>query len=98
MPVLHAQPHEVPERRLWRNVLIASVVLAAVAVAVVTFTTHVIGPLLFTHYDRFPALARVPKRTTNAKGAEGDPVNVAVVAGSDSELATAFARAGWTEA
>ena len=86
------------ERQLWIEVLIASAVLAALAVGVVTFGTHVVGPVLFTHYDRFPDLANVPKLTRSEKGVDGDPVNVAIVAGSDSELSTAFQRAGWVEA
>lgn len=92
---------EIPRRsegRLWIEVTIASIVLACIAIGLVTFTTHVIGPLLFTHYDRFPALADTPKRSTNAKGIPGDPINVAIVASSDSELAAAFHRAGWMEA
>jgi LssY-like putative type I secretion system component LssY len=86
------------ERRLWIEILVASAIVAAIGVAVVTFATHVLGPALFTHYDRFPALADVPKITRNAKGADGDPVNVAIVAGSDAELSAAFHRAGWVEA
>lgn len=79
-------------------VLAAAAVLAAVGVGVVTFATHVVGPMLFTHYDNFPALAGTPKRTVNAKGHDGDPVNVAIVASSDSVLSAAFARAHWVEA
>jgi hypothetical protein len=86
------------ERRLWTEILIVSALVAAIAAGVVTFGTHVVGPALFTHYDRFPALTNVPKLTRNEKGADGDPVNVAIVAGSDSELSTAFQRAGWVEA
>ncbi len=77
-------------------VLVAVVlIVCAVAVGVVTFATHVVAPRLLTHYDRFPALATVPKRTVNAKGVAGDPINVAIV-GSDSEIVRAFLRAGWT--
>jgi len=84
--------------RLRLEIAIASAGIAAIAVGLVTFTTHVIGPVLFTHYDHFPALAQIPKRTVNVRGYAGDPINVAIVASSDSELAAAFRRAGWTEA
>jgi hypothetical protein len=67
--------HRKSERRLWTEILVASAVLAAIAVSVVTFATHVLGPVLFTHYDRFPALADIPKITRNARGAYADPVN-----------------------
>jgi hypothetical protein len=80
------------------TILVIVGALAIAAVAAVTFTTHVIGPLLFTHYADVPALASAPKRTRNAKNVEGDPINIAIVAGSDSELTTAFRRAGWIEA
>jgi len=53
--------------------------------------------LLFRHYDGFAALASLPKRTRNAKNLEGDPVNIGIVA-ADSELVTAFTKAGWVEA
>lgn len=86
------------ERRLWIEALVGSAVVAAIAIGVVTFATHVVGPALFTHYDRFRELANVPKLTRNRKGADGDPVNIAIVANSDSELSTAFRRAGWVEA
>ena len=88
----------VSERRRWIEVLIASAVLAVAGVGVVTVLTHVVGPRLFTHYERFPALAQVPKRSVNAKGVEGDPINVAIVATSDSALSDAMRRAGWVEA
>lgn len=81
----------------WPIVLAATFVLAVLGVAAVTFTTHVIGPLLFRHYDQLPALASAPKRTRNQKNVEGDPVNIAIVA-VDSELVTAFRGAGWVEA
>lgn len=85
-------------RRGWPTVFAASLVIVLAAVALVTLATHVIGPLLFTHYERFPALRDVPKRSRNARNVEGDPINVAIVAGSDSELTLAFRRAGWVEA
>jgi hypothetical protein len=78
--------------------LTALLAIVLAAIGVVTLTTHVIGPLLFTHFERFPALRNVPKRSRNARNVDGDPINVAVVAGSDAELALAFRRAGWVEA
>ncbi len=87
------------ERSRWPTVLfIASLVVVLAVVGVVTLATHVMGPVLFTHFERFPALESVPKRSRNARNIEGDPINVAIVAGSDSELVVAFQRAGWVEA
>ena len=87
------------ERSRWPTVLlIASLVVVLAVVGVVTLATHVMGPMLFTHFERFPALQSVPKRSRNARNIEGDPINVAIVAGSDSELVVAFQRAGWVEA
>ncbi|GJG87224.1 hypothetical protein tb265_24050 [Gemmatimonadetes bacterium T265] len=59
--------------------------------------THDLAPRLFTHYDAAPALEHVPKRTENARGVKGDPVNVALV-GSEAELREAMRRAGWRAA
>lgn len=73
------------------------VALLAIVIGVVKVATHVVAPRLLTHYGAFPALATVPKRTANAKGAAADPVNVALV-GSDSEVASAFRKAGWVAA
>lgn len=41
-----------------------------------------------------PALARLPRHTTTAKGHQGDAVNVALV-GTEEELHQTLARAGW---
>ena len=71
--------------------------LAASAVGATLLATHVVGPRLLAHYDRFPALASAPKRTTNVRGVAGDPVNVALV-GSADEVNDALGRAGWTRA
>jgi hypothetical protein len=71
--------------------------VAVLLVLMVTFLTHVVAPRLFTHYEHFPALAGVPKRTLNAKHTLADPVNVALV-GTDSEITAAMRRAGWARA
>lgn len=92
-----SRPYDVGRRR-WRILLIALLVCVLAAAGEVTLATHVLGPALFTHDERFPALQNVPKRSRNARNVEGDPINVAIVAGSDSELTVAFARAGWVEA
>lgn len=84
----------------WRDVAIAIVVvigIASAAAGAIKLMTHVVGPRLLTHYDPFPALASMPKRATNAKGAVADPLNVALV-GTESEVREAFRRAGWSEA
>ena len=77
--------------------LLAAFCLAVLLVLMVTFLTHVVAPRLFTHYEHFPALAGVPKRTLNAKRVLADPVNVALV-GTDSEITAALRRAGWARA
>lgn len=69
----------------------------AIGVTVVSVLTHVVAPRLLTHFEHFPALATVPKRTANAKGDAADPVNVAVV-GTATELAAAMQRIRWSAA
>jgi hypothetical protein len=44
--------------------------------------------------DGHPALARSPRHTTTARGAQGDAINVAFV-GTEEELHRMFAAAGW---
>ena len=63
-------------------------------VAGIWIGTHEIAPRAFTHYDRIPALAREPTRSTNRSGAPGDPLNVAFVADS-AEVAAAGLEAGF---
>lgn len=76
-------------------VALAACGVSVVLVVLATYAlTHGVAPLLLSHYERFPALASVPKRAADLKGRKADPVNVAVV-GTDSEVAAAFARAGW---
>ncbi len=87
---------DLSDRRPLEGLLILTVI-ALIIVGVVTFLTHVVAPRLLSHYEHFPALAGVPKRTLDAKGHLGDPVNVAIVA-SDSELTTAMRLAHWTRA
>ncbi|GAC1480615.1 MAG: hypothetical protein NVS1B4_25830 [Gemmatimonadaceae bacterium] len=82
-----------------RTALIAVGVIAVLGGGIallLRFATHVLAPRLLAHYEHNPALAHVPKRTTNAKGVAADPVNVAIV-GSRDEVATAFRAAGWVE-
>ena len=86
--------------RVRRHVLVAlATVVAAVAVVEgsVMMLTHVVAPLVFTHYEHNPALASVPKCTRTRRGREADPVNVALV-GTADEVAAAFAKAGWSRA
>jgi hypothetical protein len=78
-------------------VLLAAFCAAVLLVLTVTLLTHVVAPRLFTHYERFPALAGAPKRTMNAKHDLADPVNVAL-AGTAGEITTAMQRAGWARA
>jgi hypothetical protein len=63
----------------------------------VVMMTHVVAPLVLTHYEHNPALEAAPKRTRTRRGFEADPVNVAFV-GTAEEVATAFAKAGWSRA
>ncbi len=79
-------------------VALATVVGAIVVVqGSILLLTHVVAPLLLTHYEHNPALRTVPKRTRTRHGFEGDPVNIALV-GTADEVATAFAKAGWSRA
>lgn len=98
-------PATSPLRRLlsevrWSDLAIALAITIAVAGAtagVIELMTHVVGPRLLTHFGALPALESVPKRTTNARGAAADPLNVALV-GTETEVREALRRAGWREA
>jgi hypothetical protein len=72
-------------------------VAAGVVAASLLLFTHVLAPILFTHYEHNPALASVPMRTQARGGREADPINVGLV-GTEEEVITAFARAGWARA
>jgi hypothetical protein len=87
-------------RTVRRHFLVALATVAGAIVVVegsVVLLTHVVAPLLLTHYEHNPSLQSVPKRTRTRHGLEGDPVNVALV-GTAEEIATAFAKAGWSRA
>ena len=77
--------------------LLTALIAAGIVASSVLLFTHVLAPLLFTHYEHNPALASVPMRTLTRSGREGDPINVALV-GTEQEVITAFARAGWARA
>ena len=85
---------QIPRGRSWAEVVGVSIACALLLVVVTFLCTHVLAPRLFDHYEHFPALARIPHRTTDAKQSDADPVNVAVV-GSDTEILNAFQNAGW---
>jgi hypothetical protein len=85
------------ERQMWVIVLALSAAVASVVVVVTLLMTHVVAPLVLRHTEHFPALARVPKLTKNAKGIDGDPVNIALI-GSDSDIVHAFRAAHWVQA
>lgn len=80
--------------RTWIEVLATAAALGALLVGTVKFLTHEVAPRLLAHYERFPALASVPKRTENDKHVAADPVNVAFV-GTAAEVTTAMTAAGW---
>ncbi len=87
-------------RTVRRHILVALATVAGAIIVVegsVMLLTHVVAPLLLTHYERNPALETVPKRTRTRHGFEADPVNVALV-GTAEEVGTAFAKAGWSRA
>jgi hypothetical protein len=87
-------------RTVRRHILVAFATVAGAIIVVeggAVLLTHVVAPLLLTHYEHNPALETVPKRTRTRRGFEGDPVNVALV-GTAEEIATAFAKAGWSRA
>jgi LssY C-terminus len=87
-------------RTVRRHILVALATVAGAIIVVegsVVLLTHVVAPLLLTHDEHNPALEAVPKRTRTRRGLEGDPVNVAFV-GTAEEVATAFAKAGWSRA
>src|SRR6478672_2783377 len=83
--------------RRWLLCAGAVALLSAAAIILTLLATRVAAPLLLTHYDRFPQLAHVPKRTTDVRGAAADPVNIALV-GSAAAVAGALQHAGWTQA
>ena len=87
-------------RTVGRHFLVAIATAVAAVILVegsALVLTHLVAPLMITHYDHNPALSSVPKRTRTRRGVEADPVNVALV-GTDSEVAAAFAKAGWSRA
>ncbi len=87
-------------RTVRRHIFVALATAAGAFILVegsVVMMTHVVAPLVLTHYEHNPALRTVPTRTRTRRGFEGDPVNVALV-GTAQELATAFAKAGWSRA
>jgi hypothetical protein len=51
-------------------------------------------PMLWSHYEHNPALAKSPRITRTSDGAPGDPLNVGLV-GSPAELRRALEDAGW---
>lgn len=73
---------------------VAVMLCVALIAGGIYLATHVVAPRLFTHYEYAPELTSLPKRTTDAHGHEGDPVNVVIV-GSGDELRTAMHMAGW---
>lgn len=83
--------------RGWGEVLLAATCAATLLVLTATFLTHVVAPRVLTHYERFPALAGIPKRTLDAAHTPADPINVALV-GTLAEVTTALRLAGWTRA
>jgi hypothetical protein len=83
--------------RGWGTVLVAASCAGTVLVLAATFLTHVVAPRVLTHYEHFPALAGVPKRTLNARHAPADPINVALV-GTAAEVTTALRLARWARA
>lgn len=89
------------DRRTVRRHMLVALATAAGAIILVegsvVMLTHVVAPLLLTHYEHNPALETVPKRTRTRRGGEADPVNVALV-GTETEIAAAFAKAGWSRA
>lgn len=82
---------------LQRRVEIIVAVVACVAIALVYTATHWIAPTLFSHFEHAPELAGLPKRTTTAHHAKGDPINIAIV-GTEAELEAAMRAAGWVAA
>jgi hypothetical protein len=89
-----------PDPRIQRRVRVAAItLLAAVAVVLVSLELfdQVIAPMAFAHYEHNPTFARLPTRTLDRGKNRADPVNVALV-GTAEEVATAFAKAGWSRA
>jgi hypothetical protein len=89
-------PYPAAKHHVWAAAITILSVVAIFGSTVFLFT-HAAAPVLFAHYERNPALARVPKRTQNPAGRPADPVNVGLV-GTAEEVATAFAKAGWVRA
>ncbi|MEO7216993.1 MAG: LssY C-terminal domain-containing protein [Gemmatimonadaceae bacterium] len=80
-----------------RRLAIIVAVVASIAIALVYATTHWIAPRVFSHFDHAPEFATLPKRTTTAHHAKGDPINIAIV-GTETELVAAMHAAGWVAA
>lgn len=77
-------------RTLWWIILATATAWALIAYAVM--------PLWWERYAAtHPALDGIPAITRTAEGIPGDPINVAV-AGSEDEVSSIFAAAGWSPA
>ncbi|MGI8510326.1 MAG: LssY C-terminal domain-containing protein [Gemmatimonadaceae bacterium] len=80
----------------WRA--LAILLFVFLAVGVIYAIAHVApAPRLSRDHEYAAELAPLPKRTTDAQGHAGDPINVAIV-GSGDELRTAMGMAGWVVA
>lgn len=76
------------------RVAVTVLVIVVLVMGTIYLATHVAAPRLFTHYEYAAELAPLPKRTTDAHGHAGDPINVVIV-GSRDELRNAMRMAGW---
>jgi LssY-like putative type I secretion system component LssY len=93
---MEVMPRPEVQRHVWAPA-ITILTAAAILTGAAELFDRLAAPVLFAHYDRNPALARVPKRTQNRAGLLADPLNVGLV-GTAEEVATAFAKAGWVRA
>lgn len=71
--------------------------IAVACVLVVALLARLLLPRLLEHYERFPAMASMPKQTVNAKRVPADPINMAFV-GTAEEIGAALRLARWAVA
>lgn len=80
--------------RLKRGLLRRAGLIGLTLICLYLATAYLVLPLLWTHYEHEPGLARHPMVTVTADGIPGDPINVGLV-GTEAEAIRALAAANW---
>ncbi|HXW19297.1 MAG TPA: LssY C-terminal domain-containing protein [Roseiarcus sp.] len=86
-------PHGPPQRRLYRRVGVAALILALVYVAI----AYVLLPAYWRRHERQRGLDDLPMTTSTSLGIPGDALNVGLE-GSEADVICAMTAAGWSPA